>query len=65
MVAAAASSHDWHVFDAERGLEVRQRTGDDEANEWEIRRLDGATVVLDDAAFDALRTGGNLPEALR
>ncbi|MPZ27550.1 MAG: hypothetical protein GEV12_14360 [Micromonosporaceae bacterium] len=51
----AAAKHDWHTFDAERGLTVRQATNRLRANRWEVRRA-GRTVELDDVAFDRLRS---------
>lgn len=29
--------HDWHLFDAEAGLEVRQVTEEGQPNRWEVR----------------------------
>jgi len=63
-----ADTHDWHTFDAELGLEVRQTTGGDQANRWEVRRASNpdVTAQLDDAGFDRLRSDpGWLPEELR
>lgn len=62
-----ADTHDWHTFDAELGLEVRQTTGGDQANRWEVRHAaTGRTAQLDDAEFDRLRSDpGWLPEELR
>jgi hypothetical protein len=60
-----AARHDWHVFDVLRGLEVRQATSRLRPNRWEVRRVGGElTVALDDAQWDALRSGGPLPEGL-
>lgn len=50
-----ADVHDWHLFDAERGLEVRQTTGADEANRWEVRDPSGNVYTLTDDEFDQLR----------
>lgn len=60
----AASKHDWHVFDAERGLTVRQATNRLRKNRWVMRRA-GREVELDDAEFDRLRATDWLPEELR
>jgi len=59
-------THDWHTFDAELGLEVRQTT-DGQAHRWEVRHTaTGRTAQLDDAEFDRLRSDpGWLPEELR
>jgi hypothetical protein len=59
----AASKHDWHPLDAERGLEVRQATNRLRANRWEVRDAAGHTAALDDAEFDRLRSGGPWPPA--
>jgi hypothetical protein len=60
-----APKHDWHLFDAIRNLEVRQATARLRPNRWDVRRVDGDQVVaLDDAQWDALRSGGPLPEGL-
>jgi hypothetical protein len=60
-----ATKHDWHVFDVLRGLEVRQATSRLRPNRWEVRHVGGAVVVgLDDVQWDALRSGGPLPEVL-
>lgn len=52
-----ADPHDWHLFDAEAGLEVRQVTAADQLNRWEVRNPDGEVRMLTDAEFDALRGG--------
>lgn len=63
-------THDWHLFDIEAGLEVRQATGTGEANRWEVRRVDaegepvGEVTVLTDAEFDQLRETGPNPKGL-
>jgi hypothetical protein len=60
-----AARHAWHVFDAVRGLEVRQATGRLRPNRWEVRRVDGDQVVpLTDAQWDVFLSGGPLPEGL-
>lgn len=59
-----AEPHDWHVFDAERGLEVRQTTPDSEGNVWEVRTPDGRVEALDDAEFEQLRAEGPNPRGL-
>lgn len=59
-----ADPHDWHVFDADRGLEVRQTTPDAEGNRWEVRGPDGAVTVLDDDEFEQLRAEGPNPKGL-
>lgn len=59
-----ADPHDWHVFDADAGLEVRQTTPDAEGNRWEVRGRDGAITVLDDDEFEQLREHGPNPRGL-
>jgi len=59
-----ADPHGWHVFDAERGLEVRQTTPDGEGNCWEVRTADGRAEALDDDEFEQLRADGPNPRGL-
>lgn len=59
-----ADPHDWHLFDVERGYEVRQTTPDSEGNRWEVRDHAGNVVVLDDDEFEALREDGPSPKGL-
>lgn len=60
------SKHDWHPFDIERGLEVRQATMRLRRNRWQVRNAAGTVVDLDDEGFDRLRTDPDwLPEGLR
>lgn len=59
-----ANPHDWHLMDAERGLEVRQTTPDSEGNVWEVRTPDGRVEALDDDEFDQLRREGPNPRGL-
>jgi hypothetical protein len=59
-----ADPHDWHVLDAELGLEVRQTTPDSEGNQWEVRTADGRVEVLDDDEFEQLREHGPNPKGL-
>lgn len=60
-----ADPHDWHVFDVERGYEVRQTTPDAEGNRWEVREIGtDRIVVLDDAEFEQLREHGPNPKGL-
>lgn len=59
-----ADQHDWHVFDAERGYEVRQTTPAAEGNRWEVRSPDGDIMVLDDDEFEQLREHGPNPRGL-
>jgi hypothetical protein len=59
-----AAEHDWHLFDAERDLEVRQTTPDSEGNCWEVRGADGKVTVLDDDEFEQLRDAGPNPKGL-
>lgn len=65
--------HDWHLFDVEADLEVRQVTGPGEPNRYEVRRAtppaDGDDVerfvtVLDEAEFEQLRRYGPNPKGL-
>jgi hypothetical protein len=53
-----AEPHDWHTLDAVRGIDVRQLTDEGDENRWQVRYPDGSTQILDDAAFDRLRGGG-------
>lgn len=62
-------THDWHPFDIDAGLEVRQATGPDEANRWEVRHVDaegnaGEAVALTDDEFEQLRGDGPNPKGL-
>jgi hypothetical protein len=59
-----ADPHDWHLFDAERDLEVRQTTPDGEGNRWEVRDANGKVTVLNDAEFEQLREDGPNPKGL-
>jgi hypothetical protein len=60
-----ADPHDWHLFDAERGYEVRQTTPDSEGNRWEVRKVGSKdVVVLDDDEFEAFREDGPNPKGL-
>lgn len=59
-----ADTHDWHLLDAERGLEVRQTTPEGDENRWEVRNSAGQVFVLDDESFDQLRREGPNPEGL-
>lgn len=60
-----AHQHDWHLFDVERNLEVRQTTPDTEGDRWEVRKI-GAdrVVVLDDDEFQELCEDGPNPKGL-
>lgn len=64
---AKVRKHDWHTFDTERELEVRQATNRLRENRWEIRRVgrEDVVVALDDDGFDQLRVSGTLPRRLR
>lgn len=59
-----AEPHEWHLFDAERGLEVRQATPEGAANRWEVRDASGEVTILDDDEFDQLRREGPNPKGL-
>lgn len=50
-----AEPHGWHLFDDVMGYVVRQTTGPDTDNLWELKTPDGATYTLDDDEFDQLR----------
>lgn len=50
-----APKHDWHTFDAERGLEVRQATNRLRANRFEVRDRFDTVVALENADFERLR----------
>lgn len=51
-----APKHDWHEFDVNLGLEVRQATNRLRKNRWEVRNRSGRVIKLNDAEFDLLRT---------
>lgn len=51
-----AAKHDWHLFDVDLGLEVRQATNRFRANRWEVRNRVGRVLYLTDKEFDLLRT---------
>lgn len=55
-----APKHDWHLFDAERELEVRQATNRLRANRWEVRDANRRMTTLTDEQFDRLRSDPNL-----
>lgn len=59
-----ADAHGWHLFDAQRGLEVRQTTSEGEANRWEVRDSTGKVTVLNDDEFEQLREDGPNPKGL-
>lgn len=59
-----ADPHDWHILDAERGLEARQTTAEGETNRWEVRDRNGEITVLDDKEFNKLRAEGPNPRGL-
>lgn len=59
-----ADPHDWHVLDAEHGLEVRQTTPDGEDNRWEVRTNGGRIEALNDEEFEQLRADGPNPKGL-
>lgn len=50
-----ADTHGWHLFDEAKGYKVRQTTGPDEDNCWELCTPDGTVYELDDVDFDRLR----------
>lgn len=52
-----ASKHDWHEFDVELGLQVRQATNRLRRNRWEVRHRDrtGRVIELTDEEFNDLR----------
>jgi hypothetical protein len=62
----ASDPHEWHTFDAEAGLEVRQATDPGEPNRWEVRSITDpdAVTVLDDAEFEQLREHGPNPQGI-
>lgn len=61
----SSDPHDWHLFDVEENLEVRQVTAPGEPNRWEVRTApDGPITVLDDAEFEQLREAGPNPKGL-
>lgn len=61
---AASDPHDWHVLDAEAGLEVRQLTAVGEPDEYEVRDAAGKVTALDAAEFAQLRDVGPNPKGL-
>ena len=63
--ALMIDAHDWHLLDAVRDLYVRQNTGPDEADRYEVRTgEDGPVTVLDADGFAQLRDSGPDPEGL-
>lgn len=57
--------HEWHEFDVERDLYVRQTTAAGEPDRFEVRTgTDGPVTVLDAAEFDQLRDTGPNPKGL-
>lgn len=57
--------HDWHLFDAEANLHVRQVTAAGEPDRFEVRTgEDGPVTVLDAAEFEQLRDPGPNPKGL-
>lgn len=59
-----AEPHDWHLFDDEKGYEVRQVTDADTPNHWELRQPDGTVVDLDDDEFQQLLSEGPNPKGI-
>jgi len=55
------TDHDWHLFDVERGYEVRQL--DD--GSYEARDADGNVTPLTAAEFEQWRADGENPKGLR
>ena len=51
------AEHDWHLFDDERGYEVRQLDDDT----FELRDATGEMWTLDAAEFDQVRSEGANP----
>lgn len=57
--------HDWHEFDMERDLYVRQVTPAGEPDRYEVRTgLDGPVTVLDADEFQQLLSEGPNPKGL-
>lgn len=57
--------HDWHIFDAELDLYVRQTTAAGEPDRYEVRTgTDGPVTVLDAAEFQDLCGPGPNPKGL-
>jgi hypothetical protein len=68
-----AEVHDWHTFDVEADLEVRQITAEGEPDQYEVRRatppadtddVERFITVLDAAEFAQLRDVGPNPKGL-
>ncbi|MEU5157289.1 hypothetical protein [Glycomyces sp. NPDC021274] len=59
-----ADPHGWHLFDVDRGYEVRQTTPDGEDDRYEVRDRAGHIVILDAKEFEDLRTAGPSPKGL-
>lgn len=59
-----AEAHDWHVFDAEAGLDVRQLTAAGEPDHYQVRDRAGKVTDLDAADFKQLRDTGANPKGL-
>lgn len=50
-----AQVHDWHRFDVEAGLDLRQVTGEGRPNRWQVRNGAGDVKELDDEQFKRFR----------
>ena len=59
-----AEAYDWHPFDVEAGLDIRQITGTDEPDRYQIRDSAGKITELDAQEFAQLRDVGPNPRGL-
>lgn len=61
---AMAEPHEWHPFDLEAGLDVRQVTAEGEPDRYEVRNAAGEVTELDADEFAQLRDVGPNPKGL-
>jgi hypothetical protein len=59
-----AEVHDWHPFDLEAGLDVRQITAEGEPDQYQVRDRNGKITDLDADEFAQLRDVGPNPKGL-
>lgn len=61
---AMAEAHDWHPFDIEAGLDVRQITAEGEPDRYQVRDANGKITDLTAEEFAQLRAVGPNPRGL-
>jgi hypothetical protein len=59
-----AEAYDWHPFDVEDGLDLRQITAAGEPDRYQVRDRDGKITDLTAAEFAQLRDVGPNPKGL-